>query len=298
MNAFAIEDELTRLLNEELPRAVALRHELHARPELSHHEVATRERLISAIDAEATTVAGKSLLFSAQQDARPVVVLRAELDGLPIQEETNVTWISRGKAMHACGHDVHMAGLVAVMRAIRRLEPALPVAATALFQHSEESYPSGAREVVQAGALEGVAAVIGCHVHPNLPWGWVAADPGAVNAAADFFRVRVNGTAGHTAYPHEARDAISALCQIVTSLQVVAAHSINPLHGHVVSFGYIRAGEAPNAFPASAEAGGSLRALDPEDRKTLRSLIERVTTEIAQAWGCEGEMELVSGEPL
>jgi amidohydrolase len=190
-----------------------------------------------------------------------------------------------------------MAGLVAAMRAVRRLEPALPVAATALFQHSEESYPSGAKEVVQAGALEGVAAVIGCHVHPDLPWGWVAADPGAVNAAADFFRVKVRGTAGHTAYPHEARDAISSLCQIVTSVQVVAAHSINPLHGHVVSFGYIRGGEAPNAFPASAEAGGSLRALDLEDRKTLRSLIEQVATDIAHAWGCEAEMELVSGEP-
>jgi amidohydrolase len=297
MSAFSRWDELTRLLDKELPRAVALRHELHAGPELSHHEMATRERLISAIEAEATTVSGKSLLFSSQRSARPLVVLRAEMDGLPIREDTDVTWTSRGKVMHACGHDVHMAGLVAVMRAVRRLEPALPVATAALFQHSEESYPSGAKEVVESGALERVAAVVGCHVHPDLPWGWVAADPGAVNAAADFFRITVRGTAGHTAYPHEARDAISSLCQIVTSLQVVAAHSIDPIHGHVVSFGYIRAGEAPNAFPASAEAGGSLRALDPEDRNTLRSVVERVATDIAQTWGCDAEMELVSGEP-
>jgi amidohydrolase len=297
MNAFARWDELIGLLDEELPDAVALRHQLHAGPELSHQEVATRERLIAAMQAETSAVAGKSLLFSAPRDGRPVVVLRAEMDGLPIQEDTDVTWTSRGRVMHACGHDVHMAGLVAVMRAVRRLEPALPVATAALFQHSEESYPSGAKEVMEAGALDGVSAVIGCHVHPDLPWGWVAADPGAVNAAADFFRIKVRGTAGHTAYPHESRDAISALCQIVTSLQVVAAHSVDPLHGHVVSFGYIRGGKAPNAFPAGAEAGGSLRALDSEDRRTLRSVIEQGATDIARAWGCEAEMELVSGEP-
>jgi amidohydrolase len=288
---------LERVLEAELPAAVALRHELHAGAELSHHEGDTRERLVAFLGGDYERVAGKSLLFGAAVGPRPIVVLRAEMDALPLEEATEVEWASGTGAMHACGHDVHMAALAAAMRALRRLRPPLPVSARALFQHSEESYPSGAEEVVASGALEDAAAVIACHVHPDVPWQAVAADAGPVNAAVDFFTVRVLGAPGHSAYPHQARDAIAALCQIVGNLQQVAARSMDPTHGHVVSIGYIRAGSAPNALPGSAEAGGSLRALDPGDRERMRNLVHEVATGIARAWGCDAEIEITPGEP-
>src|SRR5918912_1885460 len=118
---------LTRLLAEELPPAISLRHELHADPEVSHEENRTRKRLVSELGG-GELIAGKSLLVTGNQDAGPKVFLRAEMDALPIQEETAVAWASSGGFMHACGHDVHMTGLVAATRALRRFDEPLPVA--------------------------------------------------------------------------------------------------------------------------------------------------------------------------
>lgn len=146
--------QLGALLEEELPAAATLRRELHVKPELSHQERGTMRRLHAVLESDWEVVAEKSLLLRVKETSAPVIVLRAEMDALPIDEETEVDWASTNGAMHACGHDVHMAALVTVVRVLRRLADPLPIDTRALFQHSEESYPSGAEEVVATGALE------------------------------------------------------------------------------------------------------------------------------------------------
>ncbi len=227
----------------------------------------------------------------------PAVYLRAEMDALPIPEQTGVAFASKTGAMHACGHDVHMAALVAVMRATRRLENTLPVPLTGLFQHSEEAYPAGAFEVRQSGVLEEATAVIAAHVRPDVPWGSVAATPGFVNAAADSFRISVQGSAGHAGYPHEANDAVLALAHIVISAQQIVSRRVDPTHGGVLTVAWLRAGTADNTIPERAEAGGTFRAYDENDRALMRETLKELVQNTAKASGCSALTRFTEGEP-
>lgn len=288
---------LLRKLAEELPAAVELRHRLHADPELSHQEHRTVQTVAEALGSpDGRRVAGTGLLVPAGPGGGGVVV-RAELDGLPVEEETGVPFAASGGRMHACGHDVHMAALVALVRAAGRAD--LPVPLVALFQPSEENYPSGAAEVVEGGALEaaGAAAVVAAHVHPDVPLGVVTADPGAVNASADNFRIVVEGNGGHAAYPHRIRDPVLALAQTVVSLQQVVSRRADPMGNTVFSVTSVRAGSAPNVIPGSSEAEGTFRVLDPEARKRLVAAVEEVVDHTARAHGCTGRVEITEGEP-
>jgi amidohydrolase len=281
-----------------LPGAIELRHRLHTHAEVSHREDVTVRILADALPAgRVERVAGRSLLARAVPGPAAHVVLRAEMDALPIEEDTGVDYACRTGAMHACGHDVHMAALVALYRALASLGDGLGVSCSALFQHSEETYPSGAKEVLESGALDHAAAVVASHVHPEVAWGSATADSGAINAACDFFHVIMRGRGGHAAYPHRARDVIAALCQMVGILQQVTDRSIDPLHGSVLSVGYVRAGASHNALPDHAEAGGTFRTLVEEDRKRMPSLITEVVRGVADSFGCVGEVEFSFGEP-
>jgi amidohydrolase len=283
------------LLARELPDAIALRRRLHATAEVSHRENRTRVALSEELGPADPVAGGKSLL-ARSDPTRVGIVLRAELDALAIEEETGVPFACPAGAMHACGHDVHMAALVAVYRALRSLDDAVPPFA-ALFQHSEEAYPSGALEVLEAGALAGAEAVVAAHVHPEVPWGAVSADGGPINAASDFFDIAVRGRGGHAAYPHRARDAIAALCHIVGALEQAAGRALDPTHGSVLSVGFVRGGSAHNALPERAEAGGTFRTLDERDRTRMAALVEEVADAGARAFGCEVDVAITSGEP-
>ena len=141
--------------------------------------------------------------------------MRAELDALPIREETDAPFAATNGFMHACGHDVHMAALAALFRAAGRIEGSLPKPLAALFQPSEEAYPSGADLVVRRCVGEERPAVVAAHVHPDVPWGSVSVEAGPVNASSDNLRITVEGSGGHGAYPHRAHDPILALSHSV-----------------------------------------------------------------------------------
>jgi amidohydrolase len=292
-------DVLDRLLagiEDELPAACALREHLHARPELSGHEHETAAAVTEAIGEGVTHVAGTGLLASA--GSGPVAVgVRAELDALPLREETGAAFAATGDAMHACGHDVHAAALVALLRAARGVADTLPLPLTAIFQPSEETYPSGAEQLVRDGSLTGLGAIVAAHLHPDLPWGTATADAGPVNASADNFRIVVTGAAGHAAYPHRARDPLVAVAHVVVALQTAVSRRLDPTHEAVVTIGWLRGGTTENVIPASAEAGGTLRALRPEDREPLHLAVAEIAEHAAAACGCSAELELTEGEP-
>jgi amidohydrolase len=282
----------------ELPRAVELRHLLHAHPELAHTEERTAAAVSAQLPVEAVAVAGTGRLAHVGPRAGPAVAVRAELDGLPVQERTGASFSASGGIMHACGHDVHMAALVALARSAHELGDTLPAGLLAVFQPSEEAYPSGAEQLAHGElARARPAAVVAAHIHPEVPWGTVALDPGPVNASCDYVEITVEGESSHGAYPHRGRDPILAIAQIVVALHAEAPRRIDPVHPAVLTVGVLEGGDAGNVIPPHARALAALRALRPEDRLVLRRLVEEVSTGVASAHGCSAIVELVPGEP-
>jgi amidohydrolase len=290
--------QLLSNLERELPRAVALRRRLHAQPELAHAEEHTAAAVASELPVACMEVDGTGRIARIGPDAPHAVAIRAELDGLPIAESTGAPFAAGGGAMHACGHDVHMAALVALARAAHAAAEVLPAPLLAVFQPSEEAYPSGAEQLARGelAALSPVA-VIAAHIHPELPWGTVALDPGPVNASCDAVEITVQGQPSHGAYPHLGRDPVLALAQIVVALHAQVGRRIDPHGPAVLTVGVLEGGGAENVIPSRARARAALRAHRPQDRQGLRSMIEEVVTGVAAAHGCVGSVELVPGEP-
>jgi amidohydrolase len=284
-------------LDRELDGAVELRHRLHAAPEPAHEERRTGEIVRERLPVQVQSAAGTGLLARVGPAQGAPIAIRAELDGLPIVERTNAPFSASGETMHACGHDVHMAALVALARAAAELQE-LPVALLAVFQPSEEAYPSGAQELA-SGALPRAspAAVVAAHIHPEIPWGSVALDPGTVNAASDSVEITVEGKPTHGAYPHHGRDPILAIAQIVVALHAQVARRVDPLAPALVNVGVLEGGSTENVIPASARARASLRAYRPQERAALRELVEEVVQGVASAHGCKATVELTEGEP-
>jgi amidohydrolase len=294
----ALLERLLSGIERELPRAVDLRRRLHSQPELAHHEEHTVATVAAELELPSVSAAQTGLLARVGPAGAAPVAVRAELDGLPIAERTNAPFAAAGETMHACGHDVHMAALVALTRAAGALGEELAVPLLAVFQPSEEAYPSGAEQLAGSElAAEAPAAVVAAHVHPELPWGTVALDPGAVNASSDSVEIVVEGQPSHGAYPHHGRDPILAIAEIVVSLHAQVGRRIDPHGPAVLTVGVLEGGRTENVIPASARARASLRAHRTEDRLLLRSLVEEVVAGVAAAHGCSASVTLVPGEP-
>jgi amidohydrolase len=300
---------LTALLagiERELPAAVELRRELHARPELAHHEHGTAAKIEAALPVASRAVAGSGRVAviagggtpAGDEPHAPPIAVRAELDGLAVEERTGASFAAGDGTMHACGHDVHMAALVALARAAHLLELELPAPLLAVFQPSEEAYPSGA-ELLTHETLSTPAprAIVAAHIHPELAWGTVALDDGAVNASCDAFEIVVAGRPTHGAYPHLGRDPILALSEIVVALHARSGRAIDPTQPASLSVGVLEAGSADNVVPATARASGAIRAHRPGDREALRVMLTEVADGVAAAHGCDCEVRLTAGEP-
>ncbi len=291
-------EQLLAGIEREIPRAIDLRHRLHALPELAHEEEQTAAMIAAELTVECTAAAGTGRLALVGRSSARAVAVRAELDGLPVRERTNAHFSATGATMHACGHDVHMAALVALARAAFELRDELPAPLLAVFQPSEEAYPSGAQQLAQGEVAKlAPVAVVAAHIHPELPWGTVALDAGVVNASCDAVEITIEGESTHGAYPHLGRDPILALAQIVVDLHAQVGRRIDPLESAVLTVGVLEAGSAENVIPAQARARLALRAHRPEDRQELHRLVEEVTSGIASAHGCRATLVTVAGEP-
>jgi amidohydrolase len=312
--------KLRAALAAELPAAIELRHELHANPELSGTEYRTAERVMAALGVPGrghvepppepspsdsthlglavVEVADTGRLVRIGGDG-PCVAVRAELDALPLTEQTGAPWASQSGVMHACGHDVHLAALTAFGRAARHLGAELPVPLLAVLQPREEVIPSGAKDIVASGLLaaQEPTAIIAVHLQHQLPAGTVAAAVGTVNAATDDFEITVSGTGGHAGYPQLAADPVVALCQTIVALQQIVSRRSDPTHAVVISVGMIEAGRAANVIPHAAVARGTLRVLDEADRPRLHALLREVVEHTCLAFGCQGTVTIDQGEP-
>lgn len=282
-------------------RMVALRRDLHRNPELSWEEHRTTERLISELDRLGLSYrrpleTGVVAEIEGPPDV-PAVALRADIDALPIQEETDLPYSSDiPGVMHACGHDAHSAMLVGAAELLLSRPNPLPAPVRLIFQPAEE-LGSGAKSMVEAGVLDGVGAIFGGHVDRHYPTGTVVAVMGTVNASTDSFHISIRGQQGHAARPHETVDAVVAGSLIVMAVQTIVSREIDPTHPSVVSIGRFEAGSASNVIAGTASLAGTIRAQEPEVRDHLRRSIARICESVGQLHEADIELELKEGTP-
>jgi amidohydrolase len=285
-------------LEEHLGAAVALRRELHAEPRLSGHEHDTTATLMDAVGISEGLVGSGGAVLRVGDAPGPAIGLRAELDALPVEENTGVGWAATNGAMHACGHDVHMAAAVALARTLQQVGGPLPLAL--VLQPREETLPSGARDIALSGAFEehGIAAMLGTHVQPMLPTGCFSATSGPVNAAADQFTIEVRGRPGHAAYPHLTADPVVAAADLIGTLQHLISRQVDPTHPTVLTVGSINGGNSPNVVPSSVRMRGILRTFDEHDRVELHRSMGEATRSVADVHGCDAEVDVDLGAPV
>lgn len=294
-------DLLARLvaaIDDEVPAAVRLRHRLHADPELGAAEYRTAATITGALPVPVTEFFGTGRLAGVGPVAAPAVWVRAEMDALAMAEATGAPFAATNGLTHACGHDVHLAALVALVRAAHRMAGDLPARLVAVFQPSEERHPSGAVALISDPDLtRGVVAAVAAHVHPDLPWGALGLEPGPVNAAADAARVVITGRGGHAAYPQRTADPVLAMAHVVVGLSGLVGRRLDPTHAATLAVGAVHAGAAENVIPDRAEALVTLRALDPEDQRTLREATVDLVEHTARAHRCTAEVTYTKSDP-
>jgi len=280
-------------LSEVVSRLSQFRRHLHRHPELSGLEFSTTAYLSKELAdggvphrvAEGnrgiiTEIAGASA------PGAPVIALRADIDALPINEESDVSYRSNNPGvMHACGHDAHSAMLLGSTLALHRARP-LPVRWRSIFQPSEEA-GRGALEMVKQGALEGVDAIIALHVDPNLPVGRVTITPGPRTAFCQDFTIEIVGRGGHAARPHLTVDPIAIAAHLITLIYQAVPRQTDARQPIVVTIGVINAGHASNVIPDTATLQGTIRTLNSAVGTQAREILERLCTSTALAFGAK-----------
>ena len=281
-------------------RMVTIRRDLHRHPELSWQEERTAQRTSARLRELGIThrrVTDTGIVADLPgPDGVPSVALRADLDALPIQEETGLPFASvHDGVMHACGHDGHTSMLLGAAELLLR-EGTLPVPVRLIFQPAEET-GNGAQAMVEAGALEGVGMIFGGHLDRAYPPGTVVVTDGAVNASTDTFHLRIIGQGAHAARPHEGTDAVVAGSAVVTALQALVAREVNPAYPAVVTVGRFQAGSASNIMAGDAELEGTIRANDPEVREHLLGAVRRVAESVARLHQASAQVEFRDPTP-
>ena len=288
--------------------AVEVRHRLHQIPELSYEEFKTAAIIRAELDAIGLSyVAGvpdapTATIAWCGDMTKPCVALRADIDALPITEQTKLQYAStHAGRMHACGHDGHIATLLAAATILKSIADELPVCVKFLWQPAEEG-GGGARRLISGGALDGrlgpkVDAIFGLHGWPGLKVGAVATKPGALLAATDNFEARFQGSGCHGAFPHLGRDPIVTACEAVMNLQGFVSREMDPTDSAVVTVGKIHAGTATNIIPDVATIEGTARTLTPESRKAIAASIQRRCAGVAAANDCTLDFKWFDGYP-
>jgi amidohydrolase len=289
-----LEEEIRDSFGEDI---VSLRREIHREPELGFDTKKTAEKVLDALEGlpleVETGLAENGIVATLKgEGGGPTVALRADMDALPIQEETDLPFASEedGK-MHACGHDGHTSMLVGAVRALSQdhLRERLNGSVKFIFQPAEEG-GGGGRVMVEEGVAESVSSIFALHLWPGLPFGKAATKAGPIMAAADAFEMRVKGKGGHGAMPHLTTDAVAIAAQIVTALQTIVSREVNPVAPAVLTVGEIEAGFAFNIIPETARLGGTVRTLDADLRKQIPKRMEELARGIAR--GMRGDAEL------
>jgi amidohydrolase len=299
-------DTIDDLLDPFIDELVAFRHDLHRHPELAYHEKRTSEAVAARLAdlpgmSIKTGVAGTGIVATLDpQKSGPCIALRADMDALPIEEQTGKPYSStRPGVMHACGHDGHTTALLGAAMVLSRRRDSLPGPVKFLFQPAEEG-GAGALQMCDHGALEDpvVSEIYGFHCWPTEEEGTVCVSEGPVMASSTGFEIKITGTGGHAALPHLCTDPVVVASHCVIALQTIVSRTVDPLEPTVVTIGEVRAGMAPNVIPHFATLRGTLRTMSDEARVRAYSRIVSLIEHTCAAFGAKAEVTNVGYYPV
>jgi amidohydrolase len=276
------------------------RRHLHKYPELSFQEFNTSkfiQETLSDLEIEYTVMAGTGVVARIGK-GKNCVALRADIDALPIIEETGLEFCSTTPGvMHACGHDMHSSMLLGAAKMLKEKELELNGVVKLIFQPGEEKIPGGASILIQEGVLENPkpSAIFGQHVFPDAPMGTILINEGSIMASADELYWTITGKSSHGASPHLGKDPIIAAASLITYLQTAINKFRNPLTPGVLSVTSIHGGSATNIFPDEVRLMGTLRAYDNEWRAGMHELIEKNSMNVCSLYNCDCEVRIEKG---
>ena len=281
---------------------INIRRELHEHPELMYEEFKTSELIRRELDKldipYKHPIAETGVLASIGNGNGPCVALRADMDALPIHEETDVPFRSKidGK-MHACGHDCHVSMLLGAAKLLKEKENKINGTVKLLFQPAEEG-GAGGKLMREEGALKdpAVERIFGLHVWPQMPSGQIGSREGTFLAATSSLSLTVKGVGGHAAVPQLTKDPVLTSARIITNLQSIISRELDPLDSGVVSITVINGGNASNVIPSDVNVKGTLRSLTMEGLKELQKRVKEIAEGIAQTHGCEAIVEYVGND--
>ena len=278
---------------------IEMRHELHRRAEVPNHEFRTTEFIRGKLTEfgieirELPLRTGACALISGGRPG-PTIALRADIDALPIVEDTGLSFASEQEgASHSCGHDLHAAALLGAARYLQTHREELAGNVWLFFQPAEESL-DGAKQMIEAGCLRQNPIpenILSCHTTTLAPTGVYSIARGAYTSSCDSIRITIRGEGGHGAYPHRYGDPITAAASLLMQLQTCVSRENNAMYPAVLSFGSIHGGAAPNVVPDKVELLGTLRAVREESRTVIKNAIQRITEHTCAALRTTAEVE-------
>lgn len=285
-----------------LKKLIDDRHFLHMNPELSGEEFATAEFIKEKLKEHNIKIIETNLkngVVAEIGQGNKVVALRADIDALPIEEESGVAYHSKVKGkMHACGHDFHTISLIGAAILLKENEDELKGKIRLIFQ-PEEEINSGAVKMIEENVLEGVSCIIGFHNKPDIPVGFIGIKEGPLMAGVEQFEVEIRGVGTHAAAPHNGNDPIVTASQIITGLQSIVSRHISPLETAVVSVTKIEAGKTWNIIPDRVKLEGTIRTFSEKVREETKRLFEQIIKNYSAAVNQEAEIKWISdGSPV
>ena len=268
------------------------RHQIHQHPEVSEEEHETTVFLkgyLKNLGIEPLNYPLKTGLVAEIGSGHPIIALRADIDALPIKEKTGLPYASNNGAMHACGHDFHQTSLLGAAQLLKEREAELKGTVRLIFQPAEENF-QGAYQVIEAGGLDGVSAIIGYHNNPHLKPGQIGLRSGAIMAGVEQFRVDVKGVSSHAARPDLGVDTVLVTTTIINNLQQIVARTVSPFESAVLSVTHIEVGNTWNVLPAAGFFEGTIRTFEPKVREDVIARFEKVVQATADQFGAEVEI--------
>ena len=290
------------ITKEVIERATAHRRHLHMYPEVSGTEVETTRYIRKALEAMGLTCwdlkSKTGVVAEIGNGDGPTLALRADIDALPIVEQTGLDYASKNEgAMHACGHDFHTASLLGAVQVLKEQEAHLQGKVRFIFQPAEESN-QGARALISEGVLEGVDAIIGFHNKPELPVGTIGVKEGPLMAAVGQFNAEITGVGTHAAAPHNGNDPIVTACQVIANAQAIVARHTSPLEPVVLSVSHIEAGNTWNVIPEKVFFEGTIRTFNKEVERKMTEQFEKMIVQTADVYGQKGSIEWILTPPV
>ncbi len=290
------------ILTDEVAQDVSRwRQHIHANPDLSFHEQPTADYIATELASFGPLELRRLTPNSVVAELRgnypgPVWALRADIDALPIQEDSGEAFSScKPGVMHACGHDAHAAMLMGAAKVLCHFQDKLKGTVRFIFQHAEEVPPGGAQELVNLGVLQDVEYIFGLHVMPDKPTGTLSLKEGVFSASSDNFDIVITGKGGHGSMPQLCVDPIVIGAEIVSALQQIVARKLDPLHAPVLTIATFQSGESYNVIPNSAHLAGTLRTHNQQVREQVPQLMQQVVAGIVAAHGATFDIQWKPG---